>query len=214
MITKRTDELRPGDVVVRGCDVPDCANPHDAKGFCSSHRARFHRHGDPLGGRTSRGEPLAFLRDHLNDDTDECVIWPFATGGKGYGQVEVEGRTTSVHVLACEYHHGPRPLGMEAAHAPVICHNRLCFNGRHLSWKTSAENKADRPSDGTLLVGDTHPSSRLTLSQVAEIRNRPPGPRGYQKELAREFRVSESLISKIRLGTRRDSSSDLFRAAR
>lgn len=32
----------------RGCGVPDCTQPHHAKGYCKVHYARLRRYGDPL----------------------------------------------------------------------------------------------------------------------------------------------------------------------
>ncbi len=152
---------------------------------------------------TPRGEPLAYLHAHLDDDTAECVVWPYGVNSAGYGRVWVAGALRSVHVVACEHAHGPRPPGMEAAHAPVICHTPLCFNGRrHLSWKTSAQNKADRIADGTHLAGESAPAAKLTLSQVRIIRSRHAAGGVSQASLAREFAMAPSAISMIINGQR------------
>lgn len=36
---------------LRICSIPDCDKPAKQKGWCWSHYARWHRHGDPLAGR-------------------------------------------------------------------------------------------------------------------------------------------------------------------
>lgn len=35
----------------RVCSIPDCGKRHHAHGYCSNHREKFLRHGDPLAGR-------------------------------------------------------------------------------------------------------------------------------------------------------------------
>lgn len=111
---------------------------------------------------------LDYFREHLYDQTDECMLWPYAAA-RGYGQVWLDGRAQAVHVLACIAHHGPRPPGMEAAHGP--CHNPRCWNGRHLSWRTTAQNHGeDRLRDGTHPRGEGNPKAKLTADDVRAIR--------------------------------------------
>lgn len=89
-----------------------------------------------------RPEILASL---LAIETDECVLWRHATNSAGYGQIGVNGRSTGVHVIACEYRHGPRPEGLHAAH---YCGVKLCVNPRHLRWATRSENEYDKVRHG------------------------------------------------------------------
>lgn len=39
------------------CSIPDCGKPSIARGWCSRHYTRWHRHGDPLATTTARREP-------------------------------------------------------------------------------------------------------------------------------------------------------------
>jgi transposase-like protein len=80
--------------------------------------------------------------------------------------VHIDGHTYAVHVLTCIAHHGPRPAGKEAAHE---CGHANCWAYEHLSWKTPPENADDKRRHGTLLFGETNPSSLLTEVQVREI---------------------------------------------
>lgn len=41
---------------IRLCSIPGCGNRHHAHGFCTNHREKFLRHGDPLAGRPRIGE--------------------------------------------------------------------------------------------------------------------------------------------------------------
>lgn len=98
--------------------------------------------------------------------TDECIVWPHSLTHDGYGRVLHGERHHYVNRLACEMAHGPGP-GMEAAHS---CGTHACINQRHLSWKSHADNDADKELHGTRHRGDQHPLARLTSEQVAQIR--------------------------------------------
>lgn len=146
---------------------------------------------------TVRGATQVYFWAHVDDDTNECIVWPFNKVGAGYGQITIDGHKRDVHVLACERHHGPRPPGMLAIHTPVVCHNRACFNWRHLSWGTLQQNRADMGPDGTLLFGEHHPQARLTREQIDEIRTRYTAGGVTQYALAEEYGVWQSAISRI-----------------
>ena len=115
--------------------------------------------------RARKGEAKKHFEAHVLDQTDECVLWPYATT-QGYGVCWLDGRVRRVSAAACERWHGPRPVGMDAAHS---CGNRLCFNGAHLRWATRRENCADTISHGRTLRGEDRPNSILTEADVLEV---------------------------------------------
>lgn len=179
---------------IGACGVRGCNRAAYCKGYCEPHYRRFAKYGDPLAGKTLNGAPLAFLRNI--PETDDCVEWPFRTTDGGYGQVRFNGTNTNAHRVSLIIHKGePESDDMHAAHAPEICHNRLCVNPRHLRWATAKENMRDRGLDGTQvrLAGEAHGASRLTTELVLKIRasNKP------QKELAAIHGVSKQTISRI-----------------
>jgi hypothetical protein len=135
-------------------------------------------------------------------ETDDCIAWPFYVMPNGYGQMydPAVHRMRLVHVLMCEWVHGPRPEGKEVAHGP--CHNRACINSRHLSWKTSRENHLDMVRDGTDRRGEKHPLAKLTAEQVGEIRVRYAAGDVTQQALATEYGVQRPAISRIVTGAR------------
>lgn len=185
----------------RICSVEECSKSTVSLGFCSSHAARFRRYGDPLGGRTFKGDAVKFINETvLTYDGDECILWPFGNNGVGYGQLHIGKRKVYAHRFICEKENGSPPSSLhQAAHS---CGNGHlgCVNRRHLSWKTRLENEADKVEHGTLLRGENTYNSKLTAPDVLEIRRL----RGvvYQQDLAARFGVTDSLISMIQTGKR------------
>lgn len=178
------------------CSVDGCGKRHHANGFCSAHGHRFRRHGDPTGGDIPRGYVQQFLEEIvLAYDGDECLFWPFAKDGHGYAQIGNDGERYVVSRLVCERAHGPAPTPEhEAAHS---CGRGTfgCVTKRHLDWKTRAENQADRILHGTSNRGERHGMSKLTETDVIEIRSL----RGHipQREIAERFGIHQSTVSGI-----------------
>lgn len=179
------------------CSVNDCDRPVECSGWCSMHRARKRRHGDPLAGRSPNGAPLLFIQLAASYVGDECLIWPHAKNRFGYGQVEIDGHRHVPHRLVLERTQGPPPsLQHWAAHQPVICHNRLCCNPRHLRWATRRENEGDKVLDGTHQFGERNNQARLKTDQVFAIRA-DPRP---QRVIAAEYDIRQQTVSRIKRG--------------
>lgn len=177
------------------CSVAACLRPVLARHLCGFHWQRWRKYGDPLAtsGRTPPGERAAYFRAHVDDVTPDCMIWPYPPGKAGYGQVWIDGVQQYVHVLACEARHGPKPLpGMQAAHGP--CHDRRCFNGDHLSWKTPKAHAQDKYRDGTQPLGSKHWNSNLTESEVREARDLYATSKFTPAQLAERYGVDRNTI--------------------
>ena len=123
-----------------------------------------------------------------------CHIWDQdATGG--YGKIRVMGRTLSAHRVAYELYVGEIPDGLCILHS---CDNRACVNPAHLRVGTHRENTEDMRSRGRGLNGEAVVNSKLTASNVKDIKRIYPSK--TQAEIGRMFGVSQSLISLIVLG--------------
>lgn len=166
------------------------------------------------------------LQQLIAIDTDECIIWPHAKNVKGYGSVKVNGKDRGAHIIALELT-TPRPPGkvcaihgnyvegdkLHAAHGE--CHNPLCINPRHLSWKTNSENQADKKRDGTDPVGERNGNCSIPEDIVEAIKSeykgkqhryRPKtGPTTY--ELADKYGCSQRQVRNIVNGKSRSVSA-------
>lgn len=155
------------------CSISECGRPLEAKGFCNKHYQRWLRHGDPLGGGTSYGEPMKFYLDAvLPYRGRKCLIWPYARTPDGYGQIKIDGKMKSVHRLVCAEVYGPPTTPDHlAAHNCGLGHTGCCAS-THVRWATHAENVADKIIHGTALRGERHPQVKLTEIDVQTIRQR------------------------------------------
>lgn len=159
------------------CSIPDCDKPAHSRGWCHAHYRRWYQFGSALAGGpigTAKGAPKRFMESILSHtDPIQCLTWPFATAGMGYGVVHHAGSMRYAHRLICERVHGPAPTSEhEVAHS---CGNgrKACVNRHHLSWKTHIDNVADQITHGTRVRGENHYRARLTADQVRCMRNMP-----------------------------------------
>lgn len=185
------------------CPTPGCGRPLTTRKLCGSCYYRLGRYGDPTAGRARNGEPLAFFLGVVEDPPTECVLWPFTKTKQDYGLMKISGRTELVHRAACRHYYGepPTPRHWTAHGREKRCVSTLCFNPLHLSWKTPAENQADKERDGTAQRGSRHPRARLTEQQVLEIRsfwsNHGDQPSATYQDLAEIYGVSAVHIGRI-----------------
>jgi hypothetical protein len=131
-------------------------------------------------------------------ETDECIVWPFAKI-KGYGNIR--GPIKLTHCKAANLRIGICPIGFDTAHGP--CHNRACFNYRHLIYKTRSENNRDKVRDKTDARGENSSSAKLSDKEIANIRIVCRVSTLPRYELARLYGISASHLSEILNGNER-----------
>lgn len=74
-----------------------------------------------------------------------CHVWNGAKTDKGYGLIEVSGKTRRAHRVAYEVYKGVIPAGMLILHR---CDNPSCVNPEHLRVGTQADNMQEMVSKG------------------------------------------------------------------
>jgi hypothetical protein len=169
-----------------------------------------------------------FLVASVENAGTDCLVWPYKTYGGKYARFRRNNANLTAHVVALEMT-TPRPAGkvcsikgdwvpgdeLDAAHGP--CHNRLCYNPRHLSWKTRAENIADKKRDGTHTAGESHHASTIPQWKVdgvlAEYKGKQKTGRKTesntgptQVELADKYGLSQTHVSRILNGQMRSAA--------
>lgn len=135
-----------------------------------------------------------------------CWLWRGSvTGSLGYGQFGLMTagahpvqKNVYAHRLAWALSHGPIPGGQHVLHS---CDVPRCVNPEHLFLGTQKSNMEDAARKGRLHAARPG-KQKLTSTQVADIRT--AAARGERQiDLARAFGVSESCISQIVKGIRR-----------
>ena len=127
-------------------------------------------------------------------EVDECWEWQASEQGQGYGQFRVNHKMWLAHRVAWKLTFGPIPEGLCVLHK---CDNRGCCNPYHLFLGTRADNMADAARKGRMHRGEADGNSKLTQEEVLEIRELYAEGEWTQRELADEFGVRNSHISRI-----------------
>lgn len=184
----------------RICSIPNCGKQVSARGLCNAHYLRVSRHGDPTVDKSRLGgAPKAFLLNvAFPYEGDECLLWPFTLNSKGYGRVWHDGRLQIASRVVCEHANGKAPTPQH--HAAHSCGNGHlgCVSKKHLNWLTKAANEADKIDHGTSNRGRRNGASKLTESEVREIR-RLKGTMS-QRAIAKLFQTSQTCVSDIHIG--------------
>ena len=103
--------------------------------------------------------------------------------------------STSAHRIAYLIQHGEIPAGMFVLHK---CDNAKCINHTHLELGTHEKNMKDRQERNRTASGTKHGMCKLREQDIIYIKNNPDNKKGI--ELAKEFNVTASCISRIKKG--------------
>jgi hypothetical protein len=132
------------------------------------------------------------------DKSDACWVWTGMRNDSGYGLFILKGRYLRAHRIAFQLTSGNVPQGICVCHH---CDNPPCVRPDHLFLGTVADNNADMVAKGRnrnkVHLGEQNGQSKLTSKQVDEIRFRYAAGGITQRELARQYGVSNSLIGHI-----------------
>lgn len=137
---------------------------------------------------------VAFLESLIGTDITECIPYPGRRAKDGYGRV---GNTTASRYMCRLAHGNPPDSSLDAAHSCGRGHEG-CVNPNHLRWRTRQQNQMERRDHGTMVRGEMIVQSKLTETDVREIK-RLLG-QVSQAQLAEQFGVSQPAISEIARG--------------
>jgi predicted XRE-type DNA-binding protein len=127
---------------------------------------------------------------------DQCREWPGARDENGYGRIRYGGRWIGVHRFVWIAAHGEIPEGMMVLH---YCDNPPCFRLDHLRLGTHADNMSDRQLAGHYegVHGEANGKSKLTASDVLEIRRLRAEEGWFQQRIADHFGIGQPQVSAI-----------------
>jgi hypothetical protein len=125
-----------------------------------------------------------------------CILHTGSLNTKGYGRLQIEGRTRFAHRVAyCE----ANGLTLRDIEGKVVCHrcdNPPCINPDHLFLGTHADNQHDRNLKGRGPQGSRNGRAAVDPAEVFSMRERGM----LQRQIAAHFGVTQSAISKVLLG--------------
>ncbi len=177
--------------VTRTCCVSGCSSNVFCRDYCGKHYNRLKRTGTLERETVSAEDAQRYLESLWEAPTRaECIEWPYGQGTNGYGSARVNGEKMGAHRAALMVRSSPIDNRMQSAHN---CGNRRCVNPDHLRWATPRENASDRLKHGTDMRGSKASRSRLTETDVLEIR----ASSAVQRVLAQKYGVSRSAVSAI-----------------
>lgn len=142
-------------------------------------------------------EETRFWLKVLPPNENGCRLWSDNTNKDGYGQVRIQDKMCKAHRIAYLLSIGPVPEGFNVCHK---CDIPACCNPAHLFLGTQSDNLRDMREKGRAFAayGERHGSSKLTESDVLEIRNLyAKGEK--QRILADLFGISQVSVSSILL---------------
>ena len=130
------------------------------------------------------------------EKTEGCWNWIASTTSDGYGHFKILNKSKASHRVSFELHN-QRTIGegMVIMHS---CDNRKCCNPLHLTEGTHQDNMTDMVSKGRQNPGSKRHNSKLTESQVLEIREiYAIENHKTHRQLGDEYGVSSNTISCI-----------------
>lgn len=137
-----------------------------------------------------KGDPVERFLAKVRKVDSGCFEWQAGLARGGYGKFRLPHKTTTAHRFAYETFVNPIPQGLQVLHR---CDNRKCTNPEHLFIGTAQDNVADmdekkrRKTRATLAAED--------IKVIQQMLN----DRYSQQRIADTFKVSQSVISRIKL---------------
>jgi hypothetical protein len=125
-----------------------------------------------------------------------CWEWFGRTNRKGYGIIRQDGLSVATQRASWRLHNGPIPNGMHVLHT---CDLPWCVNPSHLYIGKNEDNIRDKVMRGRTARqnGAKNGQSKLTATEVAEIKALYWEQDIYQHQIASQFNISQPEVSRI-----------------
>ena len=167
-----------------------CDKPMLARQLCNTHYMQERR-----AGRLElkpKPSPSKYIMDRVVVQKNDCWEWQKSTNN-GYGRAFVDKKLIPAHVYSYMIFKGQIPAGLQINH---ICHNRSCVNPIHLYAGTQKDNVRDMDASGrrNQVRGCKNGNSKINKLVAKQIFDAV----GYGKNIAKEFKVSISLVYAIK----------------
>lgn len=147
-----------------------------------------------------------FEEKYIPEPNTGCWLWTGSYYKYGYGSIRIGSRTDGsrtmigAHIISYKLFKGEIPTGMYVCHK---CDIPECVNPDHLFLGTPSDNTLDmvnkkrnfKPSLGKF--GENNHLHKLTQIEVNEIREKYATGNYYQRELAKEYGVAQTQISRL-----------------
>jgi hypothetical protein len=129
---------------------------------------------------------------------DECWEWMGPTTNDGYGRIGINRKYYSVHRLVYELTKGKIPNGKVVMH---LCNNPPCCNPKHLRRGSIKDNVTQMYRENrdrhVIQEGELNNNSKLSVGEVIEIRKLYTIGNYSQRELGKQYGMSQGSISSI-----------------
>ena len=125
-----------------------------------------------------------------------CWIWTAGLNNYGYGAFGVGKKIIGAHRISYQIHIGELSKTDYVLHK---CDTPCCVNPSHLFKGDQAANMKDMAQKKRSTIGEKNPASKLTATQVCEIKN---AVGMTQLEIAKKYGISQCAVSFIRSGKR------------
>lgn len=166
---------------------------------------------------SAKNTPENFWAKVLKKKPTDCWEWQGSTTSSGYGNLSWHGAPVQAHRVAyfltfggIGLETGFRHTGKARTYKRFVlhrCDNRLCCNPEHLFLGSMRTNQLDAYQKGRKQQPRSqHANAKLTPAQVRSIRKKYDAEGVRQVDLAREFSVSQRVISLV---VRRESYKDI-----
>lgn len=133
-----------------------------------------------------------------------CYEWQGACNSTGYGTVAWDGKVYTAHRVAAWLHglvdSKSAPKNKRSPnHVLHKCDNRKCCNPYHFFIGNYADNQKDayKKKRKVQPKGEMHTNAKLTNKEIQKIKQQYINKWFTQTELAKDYGVSQTVISKI-----------------